>query len=138
LQILEGQAWLGAGPAGARLFQRGIYADLQAWSASPKGMPFLLHGAGRAADRLNEVLFLKLSALRDIFKEVRTYVKLQQLPLLNLSPASFNVRLSDAGEQFPALWAAKCSLVKPGQAHPLKIKSTEQRYFIRLGKIEPS
>jgi hypothetical protein len=29
-------------------------------------------------------------------------------------------------------------LVKPGQAYPLKIKSTEQRYFIRLGRIEPS
>src|SRR6185369_3085299 len=33
---------------------------------------------------------------------------------------------------------AKCALVKPGQAHPLKIKATEQKYFIRLGRTEPS
>jgi hypothetical protein len=42
------------------------------------------------------------------------------------------------GDSFPALWAAKCTLVKPTQAYPLKIKSTEQKYFIRLGRIEPS
>jgi hypothetical protein len=69
---------------------------------------------------------------------VRTYVKEQQLPLLNLSPTSFRVSLPKVGDQFPALWAAKCVLVKPGQAYPLRIKSTEQKYFVRLGKIEPS
>jgi len=65
-------------------------------------------------------------------------VKAHQLPLLNLSPSSFNVRLQEVGDQFPALWSARCALVRPGQAHPLKIKSTEQKYFIRLGKVEPS
>ncbi len=76
--------------------------------------------------------------MRNIFKEVRNYVQTQQLPMLNLSPASFRVHLPEAGDQFPALWSAQCALVKPGQAHPLKIKSTEQKYFIRLGKAEPS
>jgi hypothetical protein len=138
LQVLEGHAWEGIGPGPTRLFQRGIYADLQTWSARPRGMSFLLHGGGSPSDKLNEIFFLKLSALRDILYEVRAYVKAQQLPLLNLSPASFGVRLEAVGEQFPALWTARCSLVKPGQAHPLKIRSTEQRYFIRMGKTEPS
>ena len=138
LRILEGGAWNGAGPGATRTFPGSIYAALQAWSARPKGLPFLLHGGGSSADRLNEIFFLKLSALRDMFKEVRIYVKSQQLPLLNLSPASFRVTLPDVGDQFPALWAAKCALVKPGQAYPLKIKSTEQKYFIRLGRIDPS
>jgi hypothetical protein len=138
LQVLEGRAWEGIGPGPARLFQRGIYADLQTWSARPRGMSFLLHGEGSSSDKLNEIFFLKLSALRDILHEVRAYVKAQQLPLLNLSPASFGVRLQAVGEQFPALWTARCSLIKPGQAHPLKIRSTEQRYFIRMGKAEPS
>ena len=138
LRILEGAAWNGSGPGATRTFPGSIYAALQAWSARPKGLPFLLHGGGSPADRLNEIFFLKLSALRDMFKEVRTYVKSQQLPLLNLAPASFRVTLPDVGDQFPGLWAAKCALVKPGQAYPLKIKSTEQKYFIRLGRIDPS
>jgi len=101
-------------------------------------MPFLLHGCGSPADRLNEVFFLKLSSLLSLLREVRAYVKAQQVPLLNLSPSSFSVRLHEVGDQFPALWTAKCALIKPGQAHPLKIKFTEQKYFIRLGRIEPS
>ncbi len=138
LQVLEGRAWEGAGPDAARGFQQQHYANLQAWSATPNGAPFLLYPKTTSMDRLTEVLFLKLSALLSMFQQVRTYVKAHQLPLLNLSPASFSVRLPEVGEPFPALWLAKCVLVKPGQAHALRIKSTEQRYFLRLGRIEPS
>jgi len=53
--------------------------------------------------------------------------------MLNIFPASFRVSLPEVSDVFPALWAAKAVLVKPGQAYPLKIKSTEQRYFIRWG-----
>jgi hypothetical protein len=137
-RILEGRPWEEAGIEPTRSLLDGIYGELQAWSASPKAMPFLLHGPAAAGDRLTELFFLKLSALLGMFKEVRAYVKTQQLPLLNLSPSSFNIRLPLAAHPFPAFWAAKCLLVKPGQAYPLKIKSTEQRYFIRLGRIEPS
>lgn len=132
LQILEGEAW--AAPA----YNSGPYAALQEWSANPKGLPFLLHGDGARSDHANEVLFLKLAALRDAFAEVRLRVKAQQLPLLNLSPASFQISLPETGGQFPGFWSASCRLAKPGQAHPLKIKSTEQRYFLRLGRVEPS
>jgi len=137
LQVLEGRAWKDSTPDAARFFPRSIFAELQLWSASPKGQPFLLHG-NDSADRLNEVFFLKLSILLDLLKEVRTYVRVQQIPLLNLSPASFRVGLAPTGGPFPALWAAKGSLVKAGQAYPLTIKSTQQKYFIRLGRIEPS
>lgn len=138
LQVLEGRPWQALGPGGRRWFKKDVYAGLENWSAKPAGLPFLLHGAGAPAERLNEIFFLKLSALLGMFKEVRAYVKAQQLPLLNLSPTSFSVSLPEVGEQFPALWPAKCQLIRPGQAHPLKIKSTEQKYFIRLGKVEPS
>jgi hypothetical protein len=138
LRILEGAEWDDAAPEMAGMFPGSQYAKLRTWSASPKGLPFLLHGGNGPGDRLNEISFLKLSALCQMFKEVRTCVGAHQLPLLNLSPASFQVSLPEAGEQFPALWAAKCVLVKPGQAYPLKISSTEQKYFIRLGRVEPS
>jgi hypothetical protein len=138
VEILEGRPWEGIVPGGARVVSTGIYAELQTWSASPKGIAFLLHGTGRLSEKLTETFFLKLSLLRDMFTEVRNYAKTQQLPLLNLTPASFRVRLENPGTPFPALWSARCLLVKPGQAHPLKIKATQQRYFIRLGRTEPS
>ena len=138
LQVLEGRSWEGVGPEATRLFQPERYAALQAWSATPHGIPFLLYPKTISRERFNEVLLLKLAMLLAMFKQVRMYVKTHQLPLLNLSPASFNVRLPEVGEPFPALWSAKCVLVKPGQAYALKIKSTEQRYFLRLGRIEPS
>jgi len=114
-----------------------VHQQLQAWSATQKGLPFLLHGT-RQAERFNEILLLKLAAWRGMFQEVRAYVGANQLPMLNLSPASFGFYISETGDQFPALWTARCSLVKPGQAYPLKIPTTEQRYFLRLGRIEPS
>ncbi|MGH7971003.1 MAG: hypothetical protein ACREIC_19960, partial [Limisphaerales bacterium] len=138
LQTLEGRPWESLGPGGRRWVRNDVYAELERWSAKPKGLPFLLHGAGTPAERLNEIFFLKLSALLGMFKQVRAYACAQQLPLLNLSPASFSLYLPEVGEQFPALWAARCALSKPGQAHPLKIRSTEQRYFLRLGKVEAS
>ena len=124
--------------APSRLFPGSAYAALQAWSAKPVGLPFLLHGSEHSGERLNEIFFLKLSTLLNLFREVRTHVKSRQLPLLNLSPASFRMYLAEAGDPFPALWATKSALAKPGQAYPLKIKTTEQNYFLRLGKIEPS
>jgi len=138
LQILEGRPWPEAdGPTGPGYFS-GQYAALQEWSANPKGLPFLLHGDGRLTDRLTEVFFLKISALLEAFNEVRKVVQARQLPLLNLSTASFNVGLPETGGQFPAFWSAHCRLAKAGQAYPLKIKSTQQKYFIRLGRVEPS
>lgn len=137
-QVLEGRAWEGVSPGGTRMLSNGIYSELQTWSASPKGISFLLHAAGRPSEKLTEVLFLKLALLRDMVKEVRSYVAAQQLPMLNLTPSSFRLRIENTGDQFPALWSAKCVLVKPGQAYPLKIKATDQRYFIRLGRAEPS
>jgi hypothetical protein len=138
LRILEGSSWDDAAPEMRGMFPGSTYAKLRVWSTSPKGLPFLLHGTDDNADRLNEICFLKLSALQQLFKEVRAYVGTHQLPLLNLTPSSFQISLPETGNQLPSLWAARCALVKPGQAYPLKISSTEQQYFIRLGRVEPS
>ncbi len=138
LQILEGAPWNGPGVDTAQLLSGSTYSALRAWSSKPAGLPFLLHGNANPAERLTEVFFLKLSALHEAFKGVRRFVKAHQLPLLNVTPASFRIALQDVGEQFPSLWTARVLLVKPSQAYPLRIKSTEQRYFIRFGKIETS
>jgi hypothetical protein len=138
LQILEGSPWTPNGSGLAPVSGNSVYAGLQTWSHAPKSLPFLLHPPQSAAERVNEILLLKLSLLRDLFREVRSCVKAQQLPLLNLAPSSFRVHLQQAGGAFPILWSSRAVRVKPGQSHPLEIKSTDQKYFIRLGEAEPS
>ncbi|HTV41387.1 MAG TPA: hypothetical protein VMF08_12470 [Candidatus Sulfotelmatobacter sp.] len=138
LQILEGKAWNDANSETSLASPRSVYSELRDWSANPRGLPFLLHGKTGAGERLNEIFLLKLCLLHDILKNVRAFVKGHQAPLLNLSPASFRVHIRETGDLFPGLWSAESQLVKSGQACPLEIQSTEHRYFIRLGHIEPT
>ncbi|HEV2454025.1 MAG TPA: hypothetical protein VGY98_07175, partial [Verrucomicrobiae bacterium] len=100
--------------------------------------PFLLHGKDRAGDRLNEIFLLKLQLLHDLVKNTRAFVKVHQVPLLNLSPASFRIHIGQTGDLFPGLWAADSQMVKTGQAYPLQIQATEHQYFLRMGKNEPT
>jgi len=138
LQILEGKAWNDANSETSLASPPGIYSELKEWSANPRGLPFLLHGRTGAGERLNEIFLLKLGLFHDLLKSVRAFVKGHQVPLLNLSPASFRVHIRQTGGLFPELWSAESQLVKSGQAYPLQIQSTEHKYFIRLGKIEPT
>ncbi|HEY1787869.1 MAG TPA: hypothetical protein VGJ73_06920, partial [Verrucomicrobiae bacterium] len=138
LQILEGKAWNEANSETNVYLPNGVYAELREWSAKPRGLPFLLHGKSGTGERLNEIFLLKLQLLNDLLKKVRAFVKVHQVPLLNLSPASFRIHLEQTGDLFPALWSAESQLVKAGQAYPLQIQSSEHKYFIRLGKSEPT
>ena len=138
LQILEGRAWNEANSETSIYLPNSVYAALREWSANPKGLPFLLHGKSSPGERLNEVFLLKLQLLHDLLKKVRAFVKIHQVPFLNLSPASFRVHLSQTGDLFPGLWSAESQLVRTGQAYPLQIQSSEHKYFIRLGKNEPT
>ncbi len=138
LQILEGKAWNEANSETSVILPDNVYAELKEWSANPTGLPFLLHGKSSAGERLNEIFLLKLQLLYDLLKRVRAFVKVHQVPLLNLSPASFRVYIGQTGDLFPALWSAESQLVRTGQAFPLRIQSTEHKYFVRLGKNEPT
>jgi hypothetical protein len=138
LRILEGEAWQPSDHGEMECSVRTIYSELRSWSVRRKGGSFLLHDTGHPSDALNEIFFLKLSALCEMFKEARRYVKELQLPLLNLTPKSFAAELSNVGGQFPALWTARCSLIAPGDAHAAAVKGAQQRYFVRVGKPESS
>ncbi len=138
LQILEGRAWNEKNSETGLFPPDSAYTALQAWSSNPEGLPFLLHAKASATEHLNEIFLLKLSLLHDLIKKVRTFVRGHQLPLLNLSPASFRVDIKSTSDLFPGLWSAESQLVKPGQAYPLQIKHTHQRYFLRLGKVDPT
>jgi hypothetical protein len=138
LQILEGRAWNESNSETNAISPNSVYAALKEWSANQRGLPFLLHGKSSPGERLNEIFLLKLQLLHDLLKKVRAFVKVHQVPLLNLSPASFRIHVSQPGDLFPGLWSAESQLVKTGQAYPLQIQSSEHKYFIRLGKNDPS
>lgn len=138
LQILEGRGWTDANSETAVYPPRSVYSELRDWSANQRGLPFLLHGKDRAGDRLNEIFLLKLQLLHDLVKNTRAFVKVHQVPLLNLSPASFRIHIGQTGDLFPGLWAADSQMVKTGQAYPLQIQATEHQYFLRMGKNEPT
>ena len=138
LQILEGRAWNEANSETNVFLPQSVYAALKEWSANPKGLPFLLHGKAGTGERLNEVFLLKLQVLYDLLKKVRAFVKIHQVPFLNLSPASFRIHLGQTGDLFPGLWSAESQLARPGQAYPLQSQSSEHKYFIRLGKNDPT
>lgn len=136
LQILEGRAWNEANSETNVYLPGSVYAAVKEWSGKQGGLPFLLHGKSGPGERLNEIFLLKLELFYDLLKKVRAFVKTHQVPLLNISPASFRIRISQTGDLFPALWSAESQLVKTGQAYPLQIQSSEHKYFIRLGKAE--
>jgi hypothetical protein len=138
LDVLEGENWTGFRTGNTSLFVGHEYEQLRLWSGNRENESCLLHGLGQLADRLAEILFLKLGLLLDMFEVVREHACFRRSPLLNLSPASFRLSLSDAGGHFPLLWSAKAHLVKPGQAHALKVAGSDTPYFVRMGELNPS
>jgi hypothetical protein len=138
LQVLEGRPWPAPESASEPMLAGTVYDALRVWSTSRTGSSFLFHPNGSSAGRYYEVFFLKSAALRELFRAARDYVKAHQLPFLNLTPASFRVSLTEVGSQFPALWTARTALARPGQSQPLDLRIADQKYFVRVGKAEPS
>jgi len=137
-QIVEGLPWVESSGKLAVLELSEPFAQLYKWSHSSKAHPFRLYTQEQATSRAHESLYLKTTLLLSAFQAVRNQVKIHQLPLLNLTPLSFHVNLASSGSGYPGLWTAQACLVRGSQAYPFEIKSTEQRYFLRLGSIKAS
>ncbi|MGH7972010.1 MAG: hypothetical protein ACREIC_25135, partial [Limisphaerales bacterium] len=135
LQVLEGRAW--SGPP-QQMREEGIYRSLAEWSAQRRGPGFVLQPEESFGQRLEEVFFLKLTVLLEQVRAVHRYVRAQRVPLLNLGPGSFAVSLPEVGEAFPALWASRFNLARPSQACRLEIPLSNDKYFLRMGRCEPS
>src|SRR5262249_41675003 len=125
LQVLEGRAW--SGPP-EPMQEYDIYSALAHWSANRRASGFVLQPEENFGQRLEEVFFLKLTALLELVRVVHRFVKAQQLPLLNLSSSSFSVSVPEVGEAFPALWATRFNLVRPSQACALDIPLSREKY----------
>lgn len=84
--------------------------------------------------RVVETLHLKLRLLADAVDQVRQAARHAQEPLLNLTSASFRVRVGSAGTGLPYLWTARVGLVEAGEGLALTIPGAtggvEARYFL--------
>jgi len=63
-----------------------------------------IHGRTSVAERVAEILFLKLTALRGAFGAIADSLAVQKLPFLGLRGESFAVSISDPAPGLPFLW----------------------------------
>ena len=138
LDLMGGKPWTG-GPLAAKGLGPGSGRSARENGERAKRLDssFLLASRGKAG-RLLETFHLKLQALASVTELVEACVRKTQLPLLNLSADSFRVKLADTDGGLPRLWTPRCALMTPGQAQPLPIPSTTERYFVRIGQTPPS
>lgn len=80
--------------------------------------------------RLIETFHLKVRAVADTIAAVRALAESSQRPVLNLAPESFQVNVSEVARGLPHLWSARVSLVDPGDAIALAIKTSEAQHYI--------
>ena len=128
--LLSGKAWSGVEHGKKAIKPTGIYRTLQDANAIQQGGGHLFLGNQGRAGRIAESFHLRLHLLASALRLVRAQVQAHQLPFLNLSPASFRIRLSDSDSALPFLWNFKVSLAVPGEAAALEIATTDSRYFI--------
>jgi hypothetical protein len=138
VDLLSGKSWPGLVHGKTRLALGEPYETLLEVDALQKSDGYLFHGGQGRAGRFVETLHLKLHLLIEAFRCVRSSIKASQLPLLNLTPESFRVKLNSLSPGLPYLWTSQCGLVKPSQAHALLVQTTLQRLFLRAGQPEVS
>lgn len=130
VDILSGKPWDGLkhGRSLLDLGQRLKTLRREEQASSADGW-FFLETQGRSG-RLLETFHLKLRLLADAVSSVHSVVHCLQRPLLNISPASWQVELGEPGRGLPFLWTARAVLDDPGDAIPLGIDRSDFRYYV--------
>ena len=118
-----------ATPTTATRVPREFAPRLTVDDAGTDGQAWLFMGRHGRWGRVIESLHLKLRALSDVVRSVRTLVQLTQRPLLNLHSGQFKVRLGDPAAALPWLWSAAVALADSGDAVALQIPGSDARYF---------
>lgn len=88
----------------------GLYQRFVEKNAHGQAGVGFINGRSGMTERLAEVLFLKLAALRGAFGALSSAVVAQKLPYLGLSADSFGVSLAEPAPALPFLWNHRVSL----------------------------
>jgi len=86
--------------------------------------------------RFLETFHLKLLLFAQAVRAVQAHAKALQMPMLNLSAASFRVDFASPSSDLPILWTARTALVEASAAYVIPLPTTEKRRFLRME--EPS
>jgi hypothetical protein len=128
-ELLGGRSWSGIVNAKRPFRLKGVYRMLDD-ETEMRAAGHHFYGARRdQASRLAEVLCLKLLLFEQCVRAVADEVRRTGLPILNVMPDSFRVSLGATGSNLPFCWAAKVTLVRPGDAVALEVPSSNTRYF---------
>jgi hypothetical protein len=127
--LLGGQPWRGSDSAFQPCRLNRAYRELADLPSMRCGGRHYFSNRRGAAGLLAETLHLKLQLAAQAMEVVRDYVSVRQLPLLNLTADSLRVRLEGTAAQLPILWTGRVSLVVPGDAVPLPVPNTRERFF---------
>jgi hypothetical protein len=128
--LLAGKSWPGFSCGRTSFRLGGAYSQLGDAEMLVQGGAHLFAGRKGRASQLREIFHLKLNLILQVLIQTREAIRLQQLPILNLSAESFRVRLSETGTGLPRLWTACVELVEPSAGVPLPVPTSESRYFI--------
>jgi len=88
------------------------------------------------AGRFLETFHLKLMLFTQVVRAVQANTEALQMPMLNLSTASFRVDFASPASELPILWTARAALADASAASVIPLPTTEKRRFQRLA--EPS
>ena len=99
----------------------GLYKRFLEKNAHGQAWVGFIHGRSSVAERLAEVLFLKLNALRGAFEALSSSVAAQKLPYLGLSADSFGVSLAEPAAGLPFLWNHRVGLCALSSVMPLPV-----------------
>ena len=114
-----------------------IENDILSATLNPAGHDGRRHGFLLSRDNPHEIIYLKLRLLHQAGQALMTHLRQQQVPLLNLEPASFGV-FTPGGGDLPWPWLAICELVRPGRAVPLQVPGTDETRYVTKGDSEAS
>ena len=127
--VRQGRAVIDPGAVGQTLRRREGDESVDGWlSIEP----------ANASTFVLEALHLKLRLVADAIEAVREFVKQTQRPLLELTPESFALRLSEPGVGLPFLWTARAALVDAGESVPLPLPVAGAQYFASPRPSNPS
>lgn len=136
--LLAGKSWPGFSSGRTSLQLGGAYSQLGDAERLVQRGAHLFGGRSGGAGQLREVCHLKINLILQTLTQIRDAIRLQQLPILNLSADSFRVRLSETGTGLPHLWTARVELVESSAGVPLAVAASQSRYFIPPAILGPS
>jgi hypothetical protein len=116
----------------------GLTSGFGHWDFVQRASACLLPTSRGKPGRFLETFHHKLLVFSKMVQAVHETVRLQQLPLLNLTPASFRVDFAEPAGDLPLLWTSRISLVEPSVAVGVPLKHSKLRYFRTLSPASAS